>query len=144
MQNFAASVWEYAHGATELTAYPWNVTIPVADLCNARCTFCTSWLDGRKVLDLDQLDRFEAVLKYALFIGLVGHGEPLAHPRFDELCDRLAQLRDPMSNVYTITNGFFLEKWRDHLKRINLYSYSVSLNAATSETHDIVMGLGKD
>src|SRR5439155_25079204 len=30
------------------------------------------------------------------------------------------------------------------LERINLYSYSISLNAATPETHDIVMGLGKD
>jgi hypothetical protein len=68
----------------------------------------------------------------------------MAHPRFDELCDRLARLRDPISKVYTITNGYFIEKWRDHLEKINLYSYSISLNAATPETHDVVMGLGRD
>jgi MoaA/NifB/PqqE/SkfB family radical SAM enzyme len=144
LQNFSASIWEFAHGSTELTSYPWNITIPVADLCNARCTFCTSWLDGRKVLDLSQLGRFAPVLRNALFIGLVGHGEPMAHPRFDELCDRLAKMRDPLSKIYTITNGFFLEKWRGHLERINLYSYSISLNAASAETHNVVMGLGPD
>jgi hypothetical protein len=144
VQNFAKNIWEFAHGKTTLTTYPWNISIPVADLCNARCTFCTSWLDGRKILDLDKLVLFEPVLRNALLIGLVGHGEPMAHPRFDELCDRLAEMCDPVSSVYTITNGFFLEKWRDQLERINLHSYSISLNAATAETHDVVMGLGRD
>ena len=144
IQNFAKNIWEFARGKTTLSTYPWNVSIPVADLCNARCTFCTSWLDGRKMLDLDQLELFEPVIRHALLIGLVGHGEPLAHPRFDELCDRLEVLCDPASSIYTITNGFFLEKWREKLERINLHSYSISLNAATAETHDAVMGLGRD
>jgi MoaA/NifB/PqqE/SkfB family radical SAM enzyme len=144
LQNFATSIWEFANGVDTLKSYPWNISIPVADLCNARCTFCTSWLDGRKVLDLDQLELFEPVLRRAMFIGLVGHGEPLAHPRFDELCERLQPMLDPLSTCYTITNGALLDKWRDLLRRINLCSYSVSLNAATAETHDEVMGLGRD
>jgi len=144
LQNFALSIWEFVHGQTVLTSRPWNLSLPVADLCNARCTFCTSWLDGRKLLDLDDLDRFESVLGTALQVGLTGHGEPLAHPQFDELCDRLTAICDARAILYTITNGYFLSKWRDQLDRSNLRSYSISLNAATAETHDAVMGLGPD
>jgi len=113
-------------------------------VCNARCTFCTSWLEGREILDLKQLDRFSSVLRNAVYVGLVGHGEPMAHPEFNVLCAKLADVRDPRAQCYTITNGVFLEKWRDHLDTINLHSYSISLNAATPETHDVVMGLGLD
>lgn len=144
LQNLATSIWEFAKGIDTLTSYPWNVSIPVADVCNARCTFCTSWLEGRSVLDLDKLPIFEPILKRAIFVGLVGHGEPLAHPRFDELCQRLQVLLDPRAVCYTITNGVFLEKWRDCIDRINLCSFSISLNAATAETHDEIMGLGRD
>jgi hypothetical protein len=79
-----------------------------------------------------------------MFIGLAGHGEPLSHPEFDRLCDRLQTWLDPLITCYTITNGVFLEKWRDRLPSIKLRSFSVSLNAATTETHDVVMGLGPD
>ncbi len=143
-QNFATSLWEFAHGVDTLTSYPWNISLPVADVCNARCTFCTSWLEGRKVLDIDQLEAFEPVLRRAIYIGLVGHGEPLAHPRFDELCDRLQSMLDPMSSCYTITNGALLDKWRGRLDGVNLRSYSISLNAASAEVHDEIMGLGRD
>ena len=142
--NFLVNVWEYARGVAELTSYPWNVSLPVADVCNARCTFCTSWLEGREILDLRQLDRFAPLLRHAIYVGLVGHGEPMAHPQFDVLCEKLAGMLDPRSTCYTITNGVFLEKWRDLLEAIHLRSYSVSLNAATPETHDAVMGLGLD
>jgi MoaA/NifB/PqqE/SkfB family radical SAM enzyme len=144
MRNFALSVWEKVHGKTVLKSYPWNISIPVADLCNARCNFCTSWLEGKKVLELEQLDLFEQVIRRALFIGLVGHGEPLAHPRFEALCDRLQSFIGQPSSAYTITNGALLYRWLDRLPRINLQSYSISLNAATPETHDVVMGLGKN
>ena len=144
LRNFATSIWEFAKGIERLTSYPWNISIPVADLCNARCTFCTSWLEGRRVLDLKQLELFEPAIKRALFVGLIGHGEPMAHPQFDELCDRLNGMLDPASSCYTITNGSFLDKWRDQLQQINLQSYSISLNAARPETHDEIMGLGRD
>jgi Radical SAM superfamily len=142
--NFLVNVWEYTQGVSELTSYPWNISLPVADVCNARCTFCTSWLEGREILDLAQLDKFTSILRNAVYVGLVGHGEPMAHPEFDTLCAKLAGVLDRRSQCYTITNGFFLEKWRDHLETINLHSYSVSLNAATAETHNTVMGLGPD
>jgi Radical SAM superfamily len=142
VQNLLLNVWEWAVGAAELTSYPWNVSLPVADVCNARCVFCTSWLEGKEVLKLEQVDRFAEVIRHAIYLGLVGHGEPMSHPRFPELCDKLAALLDPRASSYTITNGYFLEKWFEHLKRINVCSYSISLNAATAKMHDEIMGLG--
>src|SRR5262249_48972805 len=142
--NFLVNVWEYATGSTHLTSYPWNISLPVADVCNARCNFCTSWLEGREILDLQKVDDFAEVVRHAIYVGLVGHGEPMAHPEFDILCDKLSDLLDERATCYTITNGVYLEKWLAHLERINLHSYSVSLNAATAETHDEVMGLGRD
>jgi pyruvate-formate lyase-activating enzyme len=142
--NFLLSIWEYVTGEEELKSVPWNVTLPVADLCNARCIFCTSWLEGRRFLEIEALDGFEPVLRRAVSVGLVGHGEPLAHPQFVELCEKLKPMLDPRATCYTITNGFFLEKWKDVLESIPLHSYSISLNAATPETHELVMGLGKE
>jgi pyruvate-formate lyase-activating enzyme len=144
LRNYATSLWEFAHAVDRLQSYPWNISLPIADVCNARCTFCTSWLHGRSLIKLDELERFAEVLRRAMLVGLVGHGEPLSHPEFDRLCDRLQTWLDPLASCYTITNGVFLEKWRDRLRNINLCSYSVSLNAATPETHHEVMGLGPD
>lgn len=144
MTNFLLSLWEYVHGETTLTTYPWNISLPIADICNARCSFCTSWLEGRRMLQLEQLDAFAPVLRHAALVGLIGHGEPLAHPRFPEICERLAALLDERAACYTITNGVFLEKWKDHLETLNVESYSISLNAATPETHHEIMGLGPE
>jgi Radical SAM superfamily len=144
LQNYLLNVWEFVHGETELESLPWNVTLPVADLCNARCTFCTSWIEGRSLVKLDQVRNFGEVFARAHQIGLVGHGEPLAHPQFDKLCEIIAETMDPRAFIYTITNGVHLRKWSAHLNRINLESVSISLNAATAETHDLVMGLGPD
>lgn len=142
--NLAISIWEYVTGQTQLTSYPWNITIPVADLCNARCTFCTSWLDGRELISLEQIDALEPVFRHAVFAGLVGHGEPLAHPKLSEIVDRLTRFLDPRASLYTITNGFLIDRLFDKLTALNLLSYSISLNAASAATHDQVMGLGAD
>lgn len=144
VSNLLLNMWEYMHGETRLTSYPWNISLPIADVCNARCSFCTSWLEGRHVLDIAKLEAFAPILRHAAFVGLVGHGEPLAHPRFSELSQRLSAMLDPRARCYTITNGVFLEKWKHHLEALNVDSYSISLNAATPETHDEVMGLGRD
>jgi pyruvate-formate lyase-activating enzyme len=144
LTNFLLNVWEYVQGVSELTTYPWNVTLPVADLCNARCTFCTSWLDGRALVKLEQVRSFSDVIGNAQQIGLIGHGEPLAHPQFDKICDIIAEHMDRRAAIYTITNGVYLQKWSDLIDKVNLRSFSISLNAASPRTHDEVMGLGPD
>ena len=144
ISNLLLNIWEYVHAVAELDSYPWNISLPVADICNARCTFCTSWLEGRKVLPIEKLESFSPVLKHAIYVGLVGHGEPLAHPHFSELCGVLKKFLDVRSTCYTITNGVFLKKWKNELDAIHIDSYSISLNAATPKTHNEIMGLGID
>lgn len=141
LSNFVLNIWEWVHGRTTLQSLPWNVSLPISDVCNARCSFCTSWLDGKGQLTLEQLDMFEPVLRTAVYVGLIGHGEPLSHPRLGEIADRLEDYLDPRASLYTITNGVYLAQWLDRLDQLHLSSISCSLNAATSETHHEVMGL---
>lgn len=141
LTNFLLSIWEWAHGAVTLKSLPWNISLPISDVCNARCTFCTSWLTGRKQIALEELDLFEPVLKTAIYVGLVGHGEPLSHPELGEITARLSDYLDERAASYTITNGYYLDKWEGSLDRMRLSSISCSLNAATPETHQEVMGL---
>jgi sulfatase maturation enzyme AslB (radical SAM superfamily) len=142
LANFVLNLWEWGHGATTLKSLPWNVSLPISDVCNARCSFCTSWFEGRHQLTLEQLEAFEPVLRTAIYVGLVGHGEPLSHPRLGDIADRLSEYMDRRSASYTITNGVYLAKWFDRLDQLRLKSLSCSLNAATEATHQNVMGLG--
>ena len=142
LHNLALSFWEYVKGETRLQSYPWNITIPIADLCNARCSFCTSWLEGRELITRAQLNSLKEVIQRAVFVGLVGHGEPLAHPEFPEIADRLSKYLDRRSTLYTITNGLLINKLYDKLGKIRVRSYSISLNAASAATHNRVMALG--
>jgi len=140
LTNFVINIWEWAHGREQLESRPWNITIPISDVCNARCTFCTSWIEGRRQLRLDQLELFKEPLKTAVYVGLVGHGEPLSHPQFGKICERLKDYMDPRTRTYTITNGIYLNRWKDVFDELSLGWISVSLNAATPETHSEVMG----
>ena len=140
-RNLMTSYWEFANGETVLRSYPWDVCIPIADTCNARCSFCTSWLEGTRMIDLADLDRFEEVLRHAYNIGLAGHGEPLAHPHITDILARLQDWLHPLAGCYVITNGVYLADHMDSLIQARVKSYAISLNAATEATHKEVMGL---
>jgi wyosine [tRNA(Phe)-imidazoG37] synthetase (radical SAM superfamily) len=144
LRNYLVNVWEYVQGEALLTTYPWNVTVPIADVCNARCTFCTSWLEGTRVLSLDEVPKFGEILPFARTLGIAGHGEPLAHPQCEEIFERISRYLDPRCESYVITNGVFLERRLASLRRLNTKTFNISLNAATNDTHERVMGLGRD
>lgn len=139
--NYLVNIREFLSGESVLTTYPWNISIPVADICNARCPFCTSWFQGTRCLLLEEVDRFAMVLRHAKLVCLGGHGEPLVHPQFEELGHRLTELLDPRSEAYIITNGLLLDRTMDILVRFNK-GFNISLNAATAATHHEVMQLG--
>jgi pyruvate-formate lyase-activating enzyme len=138
------NLWECETGADILETYPWNIALPIADVCNARCTFCNSWLSGTAVLKPEQLAPFLEVLPYARLFGIQGHGEPLANPHIGTILDEIARIVDPRASGYIITNGIFLGKYLDQLLNSCIKTYNVSLNAVTEQTHDIVMGLGRN
>lgn len=144
LANYLGNLWEYQNGVTELQSYPWNVCLPIVDVCNAACTFCNSWLRGKRWLKLEELESFTTLVKNAKLLGLAGHGEPLIHPEFAALSQRFSQLIDPRCSVYLITNGYLLSRYEQELDAMKVATYNISLNASCSKTHDVVMGLGAD
>jgi wyosine [tRNA(Phe)-imidazoG37] synthetase (radical SAM superfamily) len=141
--NFIVNKWEYATGQSEMTAYPWNIYLPISDSCNAKCVFCSAWIDGKKYLPIEMLDNLSPVLKNARMLGLAGYGEPLKHPEFDGLISKLTNTIDKRCEVYLITNGFILDKYIEKLTPV-VKTFNISLNASTAETHNDVMRLGKN
>jgi hypothetical protein len=133
--NYFVNLWKYPNGEDTLISYSYNVTIPIADVCNARCTFCTPWLEGTKVRALEDVDGFADVLRHARVVGLAGHGEPLAHPHCEELLGRISAQLDPRCQAYLITNGVFLQKQRPALAKINI---TTSLLSKTGQTCSLV------
>jgi pyruvate-formate lyase-activating enzyme len=143
LRNYYLNWWEYATGQTVLESYPWNVSLPFADVCNAKCTFCDSWLRGEGMLRPEHLDRFAEVLPHAVLLGIQGHGEPLANPHIDEILTRLSEILDRRCSAFVITNGVYLRDKLDLLLKSRVTTVTISLNAASRETHEKVMGIGK-
>lgn len=141
--NYVLNTWDEAHQVDVVRSYPWRIALPIADLCNARCTFCNSWLAGKQVLTLEQLERFMEVLPYAREVGIQGHGEPLANPNVGSILKRLGEVVDQRAKSYVITNGVFLRRRLQDLLDAHITYFNFSLNAATNQTHEVVMGLGE-
>ncbi len=141
LHNYAKNLWEFVHGRAVLTTYPPDVCVPIADVCNARCNFCTSWLEGTRIATLEEIDGFEQVFRLARWVGLAGHGEPLAHPRIREILTRLGAWLDPRAEGYVITNGIHLPGLLEDLVKSRIRSFAISLNAASAGMHQEVMGL---
>ena len=144
LRNYLVNLWETESQAIELTSYPTGVALPIADICNARCTFCSSWLEGTKLMTPGQLRPYLEVLPFARMIGLQGHGEPLANPHIRTLLHRIAEVVDRRASGYIITNGAYLSEHIDALLASRITVFNISLNAVTPRTHDTVMGLGLD
>jgi pyruvate-formate lyase-activating enzyme len=140
--NYFLNLWEYVHGETILESYPWNIGIPIADLCNAKCTFCNSWLNGTGITSDKDLDVYKEPIKHARIITLQGHGEPLVNPDINNILEKIAAWTSPYCRTSIITNGFNLPEKLNALLSANVQVFNISLNAATPEVHNVVMGLG--
>ena len=103
--NLILNKYEFAHGESRLESYPWRFSVPFV-LCNARCEFCSAWLVQGQPMPVDLLDRLDIVLPYLAQIDMVGWGEPLIHPQFDDI---LAKLRDRADRRARIRID---DKWR--------------------------------
>jgi hypothetical protein len=140
--NYVVNLWEYEHGVEELTSYPWNITIPMTELCNAVCAFCSSPLvPNPQALSVCEVRHFADPLRHALRVSLQGLGEPLAHPHFEEIVREIGRYLSPVAQLEIITNGWLLSgrRWQ-LLKSLGISDIQVSVNAATEKTHQLAMG----
>jgi len=140
LQNFLTSVWEKVHGKTVLTAYPWHQAYSLIDLCNASCAFCPCTYETTGIFDITRLPRLLEVMSFARTLILTG-GECTIHPQFREILQEIAKVVDKRCHLSIISNGARLNRFMDEFKALNV-NFSISLNAATPETHERVMKLG--
>ncbi len=138
--NLILNKFEFASGVARLNSFPWRFSVPFV-LCNARCEFCSAWLVQGKPMPIELIDRLDAVLPYLAEIDLVGWGEPLIHPEFGHILDKLKQRGDRRARIALTTNGTQLAKWVDRLIEAGVRDYAISVHAATPDTHEDLMGL---
>lgn len=141
--NLILNKWEFATGKTVLQSYPWRLSVPFV-LCNAQCEFCAAWsIKGNIRLD-DLIASLIPVIRHCYQLDLVGWGEPLIHPQFATILDFLKREADPRARLALTTNGTRLDEWTDRLLAANVMSYAISIHAATSATHQDLMGFGPE
>ncbi len=123
-----------------------RICFAVTTRCNLNCVHCMREQDEKPV-DLS-LDLMEKVLRqsreaYGVRVSALTGGEPLLHPRIDEIFHLLADMDFSFSFV---TNGQVLTKKMDVLKqpaiKNRLAKVAVSIEGATSEKNDRIRGPG--
>jgi pyruvate-formate lyase-activating enzyme len=140
--NFLLSVWERDQGRAVVTTYPWHQAFVITEHCNARCRFCSYWLNEVSVIERDFFEHLRPVLRFARSLVLTG-GEPTLHPDLVPLLEDFTRWTDDRCFRSIITNGLRLPELLDDLLRLS-FNVSVSLNAGTPELHHQVMRLGPD
>ena len=143
LRNCALNTYEYIIQADTVHSYPLDVVLPMTCWCNANCQFCRYCENQYSYLSLDDLNKYDILLKYVKNFGFSSYGEPLLHPDFASFAQLVYGKLDPRATTYLVTNGLLLYK---HLNVVKKYcnSVSISLNAATSQTHSKILRLKKD
>ncbi len=139
--NIVAAI-EMRLGREELLSLPQYMGLCPTGQCNALCDFCSVTINRtgiiKKQLPYDRLENFLAPVTNTIqMYGIEGNGEPTLYTRFPELVERLTR---GGARAYLITNGSRLQVG-DVPLLLTLASVSFSLNAATAETHRLIMKL---
>ncbi len=130
----------------ESIPYPLNeLYFYLTDACNLRCRHC--WieprsLDEKRTISAIDTDLFTSILNQAEPLGMQGvkltGGEPLLHPRINELLDMIRQRRLRLS---VETNGTLCTpELAERIAACKHAFVSVSLDAAEAETHEWIRG----
>ncbi|WP_157633801.1 radical SAM protein [Thioflavicoccus mobilis] len=135
--------FERTLGLEELLSYPPDVAVNLTSVCNARCSFCNYGAVKARAEpflgpdDIASLDWLRYVDKLGLGGGI---GDPLALRGFPELFRRLVE-RHPHLHTRVITNGIALSSQLAELFAGRLDRLRVSLNAASAESWQRIMGV---
>ena len=140
LHNYYRSIWEKANRRITLATYPWHQAYAIADVCNARCPFCSNAYETSGIFDVARIERFAKIIRFARTLILTG-GEATVHPKFREILRAIQPVIDRRCFFSLITNGARLERFLPDLLATPV-SFAVSLNAATPATHHDVMRLG--
>ena len=112
-----------------------RVYIEITARCNLNCAFCTA--QYRTGTDMDPAFFREIILQVrdiTPYVYLHVQGEPLCHPRFDELmdiCDECGM------QVQLVTNGTLLRRWPGLIHHSSLRKISFSMQSIEYHTLDV-------
>ncbi|MEK5379651.1 MAG: GTP 3',8-cyclase MoaA [Niallia sp.] len=119
-----------------------DLRISVIDRCNLRCQYCMPkeifgpdypFLPPSELLTYDEIERI-AKLFVQLGVGkirLTG-GEPLLRKNLPVLIERLVQI-EGLHDIALTTNGIFLPKYANDLKKAGLQRVNISLDSINDE-----------
>jgi len=123
------------------TPPPQTLAVALTERCNNDCFFCTKATAPAPDLPFEVLESLAPFIRGARRVHLTGRGEPLLHPRIDDVLELIARHND-RGCVSIATNGFLLHEDRSRRLAGNLHHLVLSLNAATRETYERDMGHG--
>lgn len=113
---------------------PSALALDIASACNIRCKICTLAKWGRQgYMSLDVLEALSEVLYRVPSISLSCTGEPLVHPQFAQILQRVRQLA-PNASISFHTNGMLLDKVIDVLIENRLDNLIVSIDGTNQES----------
>ena len=128
-------------GRESLTSYPQYITLPLTNVCNARCVFCN--YRPHKTSFFTRPDDFETMtwLRRVERINVNGgYGDSLANPHFGDVLEYLHTIA-PYSRFSMTTNGIGLsEKLNDNIIKYMHY-IRLSLNAHDRCNYNKYMGV---
>ncbi len=135
-ENTKLNLEEIRAGKTNLQSKPIQFNIDLTGRCNINppCVFCSRKGDGDSALDISAVDKYLPFLSRCERVTDCSFGEPLTHPDFLKLVQRVAA----NGQAFTFsTNGLLLtQKRADILAEAGEnIGFSISINAATSATY---------
>lgn len=113
-----------------------KLRVSLTDKCNLRCHYCMpldqTFMDESRYLSADELGEILAELKELGVeeIRLTG-GEPLMRRSFEEIVDQIGHLH--FHKLALTTNGVFLHKYWDVLKRNRVHHLNISLDSLSED-----------
>lgn len=138
--NSRLVLWEAQKSIGHVSSFPYTVSMPLTDVCNARCSFCAyipERVVGRStgIAEFSRLDWLKFVSSLNLNCGL---GEPLMHKDFSEIVQFVRRVA-PHLKMALITNASKLDD-RNIDAILDYFSYlKVSMNATTKKTYEATM-----
>ena len=97
-----------------------KVYIEITSVCNLACSFCPPTARAKGLIKVEQFNKIlDEIRPHTKYIYLHVKGEPLLHPRIDQLLDA-AHAKGFKVNI--TTNGTLIKKSRENIRKASITS----------------------
>ena len=120
---------------------PRNVTITLTTRCNLSCIMCNHWrLKPGDMMSYEEATRYiDQIVEWGIPILEVSGGEPMLHPRFDDII-RYASAKGQHMNI--TTNAMLLTRKRiGQIFESKVERLQISMDGPDAATHDKIRGM---